>query len=186
MELNRKRIWLNIIFSSLLVIAGILIVVFAFVNPNSVDYTLSIIFAVALFLMGIVYLIFAIADQKGEFVTTSLFAGAAVIALGVTLLVRDNLISDFLIIFMGAFLIALAAVMLFKFIFAFVRKEKAVRIVGYGILFALGLTFGTLLLVYNGAARTTVFAIMGIIVIVASAAQLAFSIKLLSDSKHNK
>lgn len=184
MKLNTKIDWINIVYGVLFAIAGILIIVFAYVDLGVVDTALSIIIAVSLFVVGLIYLITSFVSQTKEFITSGLILGSMAIALGIVLLILPWLVGGFLVYFLAAFLVAGGAVALAKAITGIVFKFSALWILGAFAIAAAGITLGSVILAINGSVtKTIIYTIMGAGVFAAGIAELIVGIKLLSAKK---
>lgn len=184
MKLNTKIDWINIVYGVLFAIAGILIIVFAYVDLLIVDQALSIIIAVSLFVVGLIYLIASFVSQTKEFITSGLILGSMAIALGIVLLILPGLVGDFLVYFLAAFLVAGGAVALAKAITGIVFKFSALWIVGAFVIAAVGITLGSVILAISGSVtKTIIYTIMGAGIFAAGVAELIVGIKLLKAKK---
>lgn len=167
MKFKNPPLWLNIVYGCIIAIVGVLSIVFAVINPSVVDKVISYSLAISLFLLGILLITSSLIVSTHEFFTFQLVIGSVAIALGVVLCINTSLITNLLILFIGAFLVALGAISLVQMVLSIVYKYKPTDIIYCCTIFVLSLTLGILALVYSQSeTKTVIYVIVGITIAV--------------------
>lgn len=183
MEDLKKVTWVNILYGILGLAVGILIMVFAIVQPDVVAKVMSYSLGACLFLLALMFIISSIVVEQKQLFNATLGIGCFCIAVGVLLCALPNLLVDFLIVFIGGFLVALGFVSLIKMILAIVHKEKASLIITFAVAMALTVTIGVLALVYMGGAEKVLYFGLAVILVIAGIASIVLGIKACADAK---
>lgn len=183
MEDLKKATWVNILYGILGLAVGILILVFAIVDQSVVAKVMSYSLGACLFLLALMFIISSIVVNQKQLFNATLGIGCFCIAVGVLLCALPNLLVDFLIVFIGGFLVALGFVSLIKMILAIVHKEKAGLIVTFALAMVLTVAIGVLALVYMGGAEKVLYFALAILLMVGGIASIVFGIKACVDAK---
>ena len=176
----KKNKWMIVIYGIVLMFAGVLTAIFALVNPGLINSVISISVGVGLCVIGAMHIVTALVTKTSEFFTASLLLGSIAIACGVVFFVKLNLISEFLIYFIGVFLISIGTVCLVKSILFMAYKQKGSWIVFYILLAIICITFGILALIFRSQATMILYAAFGIGVALTGIGETVYGIKLLS------
>ena len=120
-----KNRWVQIVFGSLLLVAGVLTLVFAIVNNQNLTSAISIIVAVCSFILGIIYIVSSFVSETTALFPGSLFFGSLFIALGILLCVDTAILGTAICYLAGALLLTYGVVNLVKaIIYTIMRKQK--------------------------------------------------------------
>lgn len=181
---NEKTKWMLVVYGITLMFVGVLTTVFALVNPGVINNVISISVGVGLCVVGAMHLVTALITKTSEFFTAALLLGSIAIACGVVFFIKRDLISQFLIYFVGVFLLSIGVVSLVKSILFIIYKQKGSWITFYIILTALAITLGVLALVYSGEAQKILYAAVGIGVTLTGIGETIYGIRVLTgDAK---
>ena len=186
MKTFKEQKWMIIIYAVVAIAVGLVESILAFVNIDSAIAAVSYTIAIGLFAIGLMHIISSLVAFTKAFFKASLVFGAFAIAVGIVLMMRPDLIKDFLIPFVACLALALGVVMFAKAILGIVYKYKGSWIFLYVLFFVLATTLGTLVLVYQGASTKAIYVTTGIVVTIAGVALLVFGIKLLSKKPEEK
>ena len=154
---NMKFKWMLIVYGIVLMFTGVLTTVFALTNPGLINNVISISVGVGLCIIGAMHLVTALITKTSEFFTSSLLLGSIAIACGVVFFLKRDLISQFLIYFVGVFLLSIGTVSIVKAILFIVYKQRGSWITFYILLAALAITLGVLALIYHGEAEKILY-----------------------------
>ena len=161
-----KHKWLQIIYGTLLLIAGILIIVMSINQPESITIWISVIFAIGLFIFGACSIMAGVFTLEKKFFNSLFIVGSLSIAFGVVLCtlaagkdtdLMGNLIKVFfsvMLLAMGAVECGEAAAMIY-----FRRSKFAIAI--FFVLGALFIAAGVLTLIFWDNIIKVVYAILG-------------------------
>ena len=183
MKTFKEQKWMIIIYAVVAIAVGLVETILAFVNINAAISAVSYTIAVGLFVIGLMHILSSLIAFTKSFFKASLIFGAFAIAVGIVLIMKPLLIADFLIPFVACLALALGVVMLAKAIIGIIYKYKGGWIFLYFLFFAIATTLGILILVYQNASRTAIYAVTGITVAIAGIALLVFGIKLISKKE---
>ena len=164
-----KNRWVQIVFGSLLLVAGVLTLTFAIVNNQNLTSAISIIVAVCSFILGIIYIVSSFVSETTALFPGSLFFGSICIAIGVLLCVNTQVLGQIIVYLVGALMLAYGLVSAIKStIYVIMRKKgdegkvKIFYIVLFYVLAAALITLGILTYVYNNNASIVIYACVGV------------------------
>ena len=177
---NKENKWMVVIYGVVLMFAGVFTFVFALVNSGIINSVISISVGVGLCIIGGMHIVTALISKTSEFFTTSLLLGSIAIACGVVFFIKRDLISQFLIYFIGVFLLSIGTVSLVKSIIFIVYKQKGSWITFYILLTVLCITLGVLALVFSSQAQSILYAAFGIGIALTGIGELIYGIRLVS------
>lgn len=146
-KLFKRYKWLQLFLGCLLLVAGIVTVIIAFINVNSLTTILSIIIAVVLFTFGtFIFLASLLEDKLGNF-TSAMAIASLLIALGVVLLVRYKFIGDAILFFVAVTALAFGIAELVKSV-VLIRLHGKTEIIALCFILAfMGIALGIVALV---------------------------------------
>ena len=179
-----KNKWMIIVYGILLLVGGILTMVFAITNVGVINKVLSITLAIALFVVGLLNIVTALISKTSEFFTPSLLLGSMAIAMGIVFLINQYLLGVFILYFIGALALAMAAVAIVKFILFIKFKQKGSWIAFYAVLAILAITLGVLIFVYQHRAEQVLYCVVGAVLLLTGIAEVVYGLKVMNkDSK---
>ena len=159
-----KHKWLQIIYGALLLAAAIIITILAFTQKEEVSKWLSVILAIGLFIFASCAIFAGIFTlQKGIFSTLFIY-GIVAIALDVVLCAKTDLIETFLVIFVGALLLAIGAVECGEAAAMIYFKRGIFKIALFFAIGAAFITLGVLALVFQTKTTEIIYVALGIII----------------------
>jgi len=120
-----KHKWMEIVYGALLVVAGILAVLVVLNNENEeISKWLSIVLAVTLFTYSITVLLTGFLTMNKRIFDITFLYAVAFIAVGVCLLIKTDLLGQFLLVFLATCLIGMAVVLVLQGVVVIVLKLK--------------------------------------------------------------
>lgn len=181
---NQKTKWMTVVYGIVLLFVGVLISIFALVNQSIINSVISISVGVGLCVVGAMHITTSLIIKTSEFFTASLLLGSIAIACGVVFFVDRNLISGFLIYFVGVFLLSIGFVSLVKSILFIAFKQKGSWIAFYIVIAVLSIALGVLALIFRGESTMILYTVVGIVTAVTGVGEIVYGIRLLTgDAK---
>lgn len=181
-----KNRWLQIVASTLFLVAGILIMVYGIIDQGSVTKVISIVLAVSCFITGALSLVTSFFVEPTKVMSTGLVVGSMSIALGVLLCCRTEVFGSIVVYFVGALALAVGGVALIKGVIMLVKKTPASTVVLFFIVAAIAITLGVLTFCYLNGAQQVIYVATGTVIALAGLAGLVLNIKHLVDNKKEK
>ena len=183
MKTFKEQKWMIIVYAVVIIAIGLVEAILSFIDINAAINAVSYTIAIGLLAIGAMHILTCLVAYTKSFFKTSLIYGAFAIAAGVVLIMQPYLIALFLIPFVAVLALAFGAIMITKAILAIIFKYKGLWVVVYFILFALSVTLGVLMLVYQGASTQAIYCATGIALTAAGIALLVFGIRLLTKKE---
>lgn len=172
--------WMQLIYGILLLVAGVLITIFAIIDKDNVAKTLSVILAIGFFILGACFIFSGILSLRTRLFDSIMVVGAFSIAIGVILCVQsESLLKDIIVIFVGALLLAGGAVYIGKASAGLVFKIKKGYVVLFFVLAAILITLGILALCYQSTAVQVIYIILGIVIALGGILEIVLGAKAL-------
>ena len=178
-KLFRKFKWLSILFSSLLIVAGILVIVMSIVDKTVIGDIISITTAVILFLFGDILLSSGIFTTRDHLFDIDLLVGSFILTIGILLCINRQLLPELAVTILSIILISFGAALFIKSITLIVYKYKNIPAIASGITFgAISIATGTLFLLFHSQVLQGVYIIIGVLVMLTGVYSLIVSIQL--------
>lgn len=161
-----KHKWLQIIYGTLLLIAGILIIVMSINQPESITIWISVIFAIGLFIFGACSIMAGVFTLEKKFFNSLFIVGSLSIAFGVVLCTlaagKDtDLMGNLIKVFFSVMLLAMGAVECGEAAAMIYFKRSKFAIAIFFVLGALFIAAGVLTLIFWDNIIKVVYAILG-------------------------
>ena len=166
-----KHRWMQIVFGGLFIIAGVLLTIIAasVLGGNSdlkPDTWLSIIFASVAFIFGVVSIMSGIFSLKEKKFSTLFPIGAFSIALGVALCYKTQLLGEYLIVFIGGFILTFAVVFIAEAVAMIFFEKKKFWIAFFFVVGAILTLLGVLAIIFQGALKNYIYLVLGFLMMV--------------------
>ena len=160
-----KHKWLQIIYGTLLLIAGILIIVMSINQPESITIWISVIFAIGLFIFGACSIMAGVFTLEKKFFNSLFIVGSLSIAFGVVLCTlaagKDtDLMGNLIKVFFSVMLLAMGAVECGEAAAMIYFKRSKFAIAIFFVLGALFIAAGVLTLIFWDNIIKVVYAIL--------------------------
>lgn len=161
-----KHKWLQIIYGTLLLVAGILIIVMSINQPESITIWISVIFAIGLFIFGACSIMAGVFTLEKKFFNSLFIVGSLSIAFGVVLCTlaagKDtDLMGNLIKVFFSVMLLAMGAVECGEAAAMIYFKRSKFAIAIFFVLGALFIAAGVLTLIFWDNIIKVVYAILG-------------------------
>ena len=161
-----KHKWLQIIYGTLLLVAGILIIVMSINQPESITIWISVIFAIGLFIFGACSIMAGVFTLEKKFFNSLFIVGSLSIAFGVVLCTlaagKDtDLMGNLIKVFFSVMLLAMGAVECGEAAAMIYFKRSKFAIAIFFVLGAIFITAGVLTLIFWDNIIKVVYAILG-------------------------
>ena len=169
--------WVGVLFGSLLIVAGVLIIIFSLVKIDDLNLALSIVVATLFFIIGAVYITAGLASPLSKYFDPSYVLGAIAIALGVVMLVERTIVPKFIVYIISISLISFGVVYLIRGILLAINKMRVTDIVLTFIIAALSLTVGILCLCFQGQIVVAIYITGGAILVAAGIAAIIYTVR---------
>lgn len=177
MSENSKNKIVPIIYGIALLMAGLLILIFALVNPGIINDVISYSVAIALFGIGLAHVLSSLITKTKAFFDLGLILGAILIAIGVVFIIDRGLITSFLVYFVGALLIAVGAISLSKGIICAIYKLRKSWVFFYITLGIITIALGILAFVFRGQSAQILYACIGAIILITGVSETFVALK---------
>ena len=162
-SLINKHKWIPFFFGSLLVVAGIMVIIFAIVDPSNISRWLSIVIATTLFAYSLALIITGIIALKKKYFDLGFIYASILIALGVIILFNYTLIGQFMTLFFATLLCTLGGIELGQGgIFIYYKRKKVLVILAF-ILGAILVACGVLAFIFRNDIQPIVYIVTGAI-----------------------
>lgn len=165
--LINKHKWIPFLFGSLLVVAGILVIIFAIVDSSNISKWLSIVIAATLFTYSLALIITGIIALKKKYFDAAFIYASVLISLGVIIIVNHTLIGQFMTLFFATLLCTLGGIEIGQGgIFIYYRRKKILVALAF-ILGAALIACGVLTFIYRDQLHPVVYIVTGALISVA-------------------
>jgi len=162
MEISKQKKLACFISGILSIVIGVLIIVLACLQPQTVDRIISIIIAVCLFLGAFGLILFTYVSAGRARISGTLVTASIMIAVGVFLCVCQTFIGEFIKIVLGVFLCAIGGLCAVNGSICLARKEPKKFAILYYVSAVVALALGIVILVVNtDGFRIVIYCILG-------------------------
>ena len=172
--LYARHKWMQIVFGALFLLAGIAVIVIEYNWPDYTDRSLSVVLAVALFIFAAACIFSGVFSLKNKYFDPAFIYGDLAVALGVVLCVKNTMITEILVIFIGTILTTIGVVFLGEAVSMIFFKRPKPSIVLFFLLGALFLTLGILSYVFQQEALQIMFYGTGAVMCLVGVVQMVF------------
>ena len=171
-DLFKRYKWAGILLGVLLVAAGVLTIVFAFVGKDNLNFLLSLVIAITLFVVGASYLVAGCMASLNNFYTSLFLYGGVAIAIGVILLVNNSIAPSVMTYTLSILLLTFGAVYLVRAILYIVAKSET-KIIIFALCLAIAcIALGIISLVFKGTMLTFIYVVFGVLLLGAGVIQV--------------
>jgi len=182
-SLFTKYKWMQLVYGTLMLIAGVMVVVFAIQDKANITKWLSIVVSITLFAYALALVItgiFTLQQRKRVFDPAFIYA-SIFIAVGVLLLVKYLVIGEFITIFVATLLVCLGGVSLINGGLLIFYKKKIRWMVLFFSLAAVSLTLGILAFVFKDDAQQYIYIGLGIVMAIVGIIQIIIGTAILRE-----
>ena len=172
--LYARHKWMQIVFGLLFAAAGVVIIIVALNNKEYISKVLSIAYAVALFLFGATCIFSGVFSLRDKYFDPAFIYGALSIAIGVVLCTNSEMISQFIVVFVGTILVTFGVVYLGEATSMIFFKRPKFFIAMFFVLGAAFVTMGVLTYCFQVEAEIVVYVAVGAISCLVGLIQIVF------------
>ena len=182
-----KHKWMQIVYGVLLLVAGILIIVFAFNDKDNISKWLSIVAAITLFVYSAALLFTGIFSLKDKYFDMSFVFAVIFIAIGVVLLSNTTIMGQFITVFVSTLFIALGVIEIGEATAMIFFKRPIPSIIIFYVLGVVFLTLGILAISFKEEVEQIIYIGVGGIACVVAVIQLVLGVVgTIKDAKAKK
>ena len=182
-SLFTKYKWMQLVYGTLMLIAGIMVIVFAIQDKNNITKWLSIVVSITLFAYAFALVItgiFTLQTRKRVFDPAFIFA-SIFIAVGVLLLIKYPIIGEFITIFVATLLVSMGGVSLINGFLLVLYKKKIRWMVLFFSISAICITLGVLAFVFKEEATPIIYIGLGIAMAITGVIQIIIGTAILRE-----
>ena len=173
-----KEKWMQILLGSVLILAGLTVVILGIVSPQSLTATLSIIIAVSLFVIGAIFLVNGLSKTANAAVIDVTYLVAAIaFASGVVFLVQNQLIASMLVYIVSVSVLTIGVALLLRGIILCVRKAETSACVLAIILGVVSIILGILALIFQAQLTQVIYISSGVLLLVTGIVIIVYAVK---------
>ena len=181
-----KHQWMQIVYGALLLVAGTMVIIVSINNVNNISQWLSIIIAISLFIYASALLFTGIFSLQARVFDIALLYAIVFIAIGVVLVVKWELIGQFITVLIATILCAAGLVEIGQATaMVFFHKNKFLIVLHY-ILAAVFIALGVLAFSYQTQVQQIAYISCGIILILGAIVELILGFRSLIKRKSDK
>ena len=167
-----KHKWMQLIYGALLLVAGILVIVFAINDKENISKWLSIVVAITLFIYSAALMFSGVFSLKKSYFDVAFIYTVVFISIGVVLLCNTDMIGKFITVFVATMLTALGVVEIGEATSMIFFKRPVFFIVLFYLLGAAFITLGVLAFCFQENVEQIVYVIIGILLCLTAVLEL--------------
>ena len=169
-----KHKWMQLIYGLLLLVAGILIIVFAFNDQDNISMWLSVVAAVALFIYSAALMFSGVFSLKKKNFDIAFIYAVLFVSIGVVLISKPEILGEFIVIFVATLLTAFGVIEVGEATAMIFFKRPVFFIVLFYLLGAAFITLGVLSFVFKERVQQIVYVGIGVLLILSSLVEITF------------